>query len=256
MKKQPPYHKAYVLWLIREGTAKSWNDLCGHFGIDPRERVTQHAMLIESLEGLQKARLIEAPEGYLSSLHSPTADGNTPICVSPLVAHIQNALKLSITELAQSDLAQRVLVTPLLSQTFSSRYKSDILVLMPFAEDMKPVYEDHMKAVASRLEMSISRADDFFTSERIMDEIWTAMLNATLLVADCTGRNPNVFYEIGLAHAIGKATVLITQNADDVPFDLRHRRYIKYVYTPRGMREFEGTLEKTIQTITAGDTEV
>lgn len=254
MKKQHPYHKAYVLWLIREGTARTWSDLCRHFGIDSEERVTQHAMLIESLEGLQKAHLIGAPDGYINSLHSPTVDGRMPISVTPLVAHIQNALKLSITELAASDLAQRVLVTPLLSQTFSSRYKSDILVLMPFSLEIKPVYEDHMKAVAAKLGMSITRADDFFTSERIMDEIWTAMLNATILIADCTGRNPNVFYEIGLAHAIGKPTILITQHADDVPFDLRHRRYIEYAYTPRGMKEFEVTLERAVKTITTEDT--
>jgi hypothetical protein len=255
MKKQPPYHKAYVLWLIREGTATTWNDLCRHFNIAPAERITQHAMLIDSLEGLQKAHLIDAPDGYIDSLHSPAVDGSIRISVSTLVAHIQNALKLSFTELAESDLAQRVLVTPLLSQTFSSRYKSDILVLMPFASEIKPVYEDHMKAVAAKLGMSISRADDFFTSERIMDEIWTAMLNATILIADCTHRNPNVFYEIGLAHAIGKPTILMTQDADDVPFDLRHRRYIEYAYTPRGMKEFEVALEQTIRTITTEDTE-
>ena len=168
--------------------------------------------------------------------------------VTPLLAQIQNALKLSITDLAKSDPAQRLLVTPILSQTFSSRYKSDILVLMPFAEGMKPVYEDHMKAVAAKLGMSIARADDFFTSERIMDEVWTALINTKILVADCTGRNPNVFYEIGLAHAIGKPTVLITQNGNDVPFDLRHRRYIEYAYTPRGMKAFEETLERTIKT--------
>lgn len=255
MKKQPPYHKAYVLWLIREGTARTWNDLCRHFGIAPEARLTQHSMLIDSLAGLQKAHLIDAPDGYIDSLYSSTADGSALISATPLIAHIQNALKLSLTELARSDLEQRILVTPLLSKTFSSRYKSDILVLMPFAPELKPVYEDHMKAVAVRLGMSITRADDFFTSEKIMDEIWTAMLNAKILIADCTGRNPNVFYEIGLAHAVGKPTILITQHADDVPFDLRHRRYIEYAYTPRGMKDFEVTLEKTIKTITVEATD-
>ncbi len=107
MKKQSPYHKAYVLWLIREGTATSWNDLCRHFNIAPEERLTQHAMLIDALEGLQKANLIDAPDGYIVSLQSPTVDGSVPISVSTLVARIQNALKLSVTELAETDPAQR-----------------------------------------------------------------------------------------------------------------------------------------------------
>jgi len=260
MKKQPPFHKAYVLWLIREGKAGTWNDLCRHFGIDPAKGATQHTMLIDSLEGLKRAQLIDAPDGYINSLleslySSRAIDGTVPISAAPLVAHVQNALKLSLAELAESDLAQRVLVTPLLSKTFSSRYKSDILVLMPFTSEIKPVYEDHMKTVAVKLDMSISRVDDFFTSERIMDEIWTAMLNATILVADCTGRNPNVFYEIGIAHVIGKPTILITQHADDIPFDLRHRRYIEYAYTPRGMKAFEDTLERAIRAITTEDTD-
>jgi nucleoside 2-deoxyribosyltransferase len=148
-----------------------------------------------------------------------------------------------------SDPAQRLLVTPILSQTFSSRYKSDILVLMPFKDELKPVFEDHMKAVAQNRGMTIARADDFFTSERIMDEIWTAMVHAKIILADCTGRNPNVFYEIGLAHAIGKPTILVTQNDDDIPFDLRHRRYIKYNYTPREMKAFEESLTLTLRSI-------
>jgi hypothetical protein len=117
---------------------------------------------------------------------------------------------------------------------------------MPFDEALRPVYEDHLKAVAERLELSIKRADDFFTSQEIISEIWTALLRAAVVIADCTGRNPNVFYELGLAHAIGKPTILITQNNDDVPFDLRHRRFIRYELTPRGMRTFEKDLEQAL----------
>jgi nucleoside 2-deoxyribosyltransferase len=67
-------------------------------------------------------------------------------------------------------------------------------------------------------------------------------LSASLTVADCTGRNPNVFYEIGLAHALGKPVILITQNSEDIPFDVTHIRYIQYEFTPRGMERFEQKL--------------
>jgi nucleoside 2-deoxyribosyltransferase len=249
MTTREPYHKAYVLWLVREGIATTWNELCSHFHIEARVRATGQAMLLDTLQSLQKAQLLQTEEGYLETFSTVEVSGDVPLSVTELLAHIQNALKLSLKDLARSDPAQRLLVTPVLSQTFSSRYQSDILVLMPFADQMRPVYEDHMMTVARKLGMSIARADDFFTSERIMDEIWTAMVNAKTILADCTGRNPNVFYEIGLAHALGKPTILITQNDDDVPFDLRHRRYIKYSYTPRGMKEFEESLESTINTI-------
>ena len=84
----------------------------------------------------------------------------------------------------------------------------------------------HMKSVAQKLNKAIARADDFFTTEQVVDEVWTASLKTKLVIADCTGRSPNVFYELGLEHAIGKPTIVITQNHDDVPFDIRAWRYI------------------------------
>ena len=80
-----------------------------------------------------------------------------------------------------------------------------------------------------------------------MADIWSAIKAAKIIIADCTGRNPNVFYEIGLAHAIGKKVVLITQSMDDIPFDLRQLRTIVYEYSPRGMKSFEDTLKRTIE---------
>lgn len=55
-----------------------------------------------------------------------------------------------------------------------------------------------------------------------------------------------MFYELGMAHAIGKDVIVITQSADDVPFDIRHLRYLQYEYTPRGVAEFERRLRATI----------
>ena len=69
------------------------------------------------------------------------------------------------------------------------------------------------------------------------------------MIADCTGRDPNVFYEIGVAHTVGKPVVLITQSADDVPFDLRAIRFIEYQYTPPGMRVFEERLKITLKEV-------
>jgi hypothetical protein len=133
--------------------------------------------------------------------------------------------------------------------TPNPKYSFDVFVLMPFASELKPIYDNHIRKTVKALNLSIVRADDFFSQESIMDEIWSAIACATILIADCTNKNPNVFYEIGLAHAIGKPVILITQNPDDVPFDLRHRRYIQYAYTPPGMEKFEKDLSATIAEI-------
>jgi len=121
-----------------------------------------------------------------------------------------------------------------------------VFVLMPFAPNLRPVFEDSIKKVVSEAKLTVGRADDFFRAGAIVNDIWSAISAARVIVADCTGRNPNVFYEIGLAHAIGKETVLITQSLKDIPFDLRHLRVIEYEFTPRGMATFETDLSKAI----------
>jgi hypothetical protein len=250
MRKPAPYHNAYILWLIRQGAATTWSGLCAHFDMNPRERLTQHNMLLAALRELADAHLIKA-DGEIDELYERTKEINISFSVTPLSQHVLHALRLSLSDLAKSDPNQRLIVTPVPQRTFTTKYESDILVFMPFSAELEPVYQDHLKSVAQRVGRSIARADDFFTNDQIINEIWTALVSAKLIIADCTQRNPNVFYEIGLAHAVGKPTILITQNSDDIPFDLRHRRYLKYELTPRGMKSFEESLEKTINTILA-----
>ncbi len=139
--------------------------------------------------------------------------------------------------------------SPFYTSVFGSpnkKYTYDLFVLMPFVPELRPIYDDHIKKVAGDLNLSIARADDFFSQNSIMEEIWSAIAQASILIAECTNKNPNVFYEIGLAHAIGRPVILITQNPNDVPFDLQYRRYIQYSYTPPGMGIFERDLSSTI----------
>ena len=128
-----------------------------------------------------------------------------------------------------------------------------IFVLMPFAEEMRDIYDRNISRAVSDVNLQVGRADDIFGPGSIMKDIWSAIHGARVVIADCTGRNPNVFYEIGLAHAIGRNTILISQSLDDVPFDLRHLRVIVYKYTPPGMEVFEKALMKTIREILQGE---
>lgn len=122
----------------------------------------------------------------------------------------------------------------------------DLFVVMPFAREMQPVFE-RIQALAQGLGLSVKRGDDFFTPRPVMEDVWAALHVARMIVADCTGRNPNVFYEIGLAHAIGRHTILISRAIDDVPFDLRHLRVILYEPTSPGLDNLAANLEKAIR---------
>lgn len=125
----------------------------------------------------------------------------------------------------------------------------EIFVLMPFSDSLTPVFEDHILKAGKKFGLKTSRADNFFSTKSIMEDIWSAINAAKIIIADCTGRNPNVFYEVGIAHTLGKPTILISQSMDDIPFDLRHLRVIIYEYTPRGMESFDLSLQGTIEDI-------
>jgi len=73
-----------------------------------------------------------------------------------------------------------------------------------------------------------------------------------VVICDCTGRNPNVFYEVGIAHTLGREVVLITQNAADIPFDLRHLRYVPYLNNTEGRQALAAALEMRLTSLIAG----
>src|SRR5215471_6685159 len=97
---------------------------------------------------------------------------------------------------------------------------------MPFSSELRPVYDDHIKNVMQEVNLECNRADDIFSNGVIIEEVWKNINEARIIIADLTGKNPNVFYEVGIAHTLGKEVILITQSIDDIPFDLRHLRCI------------------------------
>lgn len=128
----------------------------------------------------------------------------------------------------------------------------DIFVVMPFDPRLRPIYERHIRQVASRLDLEVKRGDDIGGVGRpIIEDIRSAILGARVVIADCTARNQNVCYEIGLAHAAGRPTILIAQSLDDVPYDLQQFRVIIYENTPDGMDQFEENLADMIASIIA-----
>lgn len=102
-------------------------------------------------------------------------------------------------------------------------------VMMPFANPVGGYYELIYEPAIKKTGLTPVRADtDIFGTGKIIDQIWAGLKHAKVLVAELTGRNPNVLYELGLAHALHKPVVLISSNEEDVPFDIRHVRVIYY----------------------------
>jgi nucleoside 2-deoxyribosyltransferase len=106
--------------------------------------------------------------------------------------------------------------------------KEACFVMSPFGSYFDDYHQEIFRPAIIEAGLMPTRADDLFRSSNIVEDIWSMIQESNVLLADLTGRNPNVFYELGLAHAARKPVVLITEVTADVPFDLRYLRYLSY----------------------------
>ena len=132
----------------------------------------------------------------------------------------------------------------------SNEDKKNCFVLMPFnpKEIFDPIYQ-RIKKIINDFDIECIRADEIFGTRAVIEDIQEMINNSDFLLSDLTGRNPNVFYELGLSHAIFKPVILISQKSEDVPFDVKHIRYIRYDFSNEGLGKLENDLKNTIQVV-------
>jgi hypothetical protein len=122
-------------------------------------------------------------------------------------------------------------------------------VLMPFAANFDRLYKDHIKVAAQIAGFRCVRADDIFSPSKIIEDIWTHIYKSRAIIADVTGRNPNVFYEVGIAHTVGKPVILIAQAESDVPFDIAGIRYFVYTDDEKGWQKLQSDIIRALKSI-------
>lgn len=104
----------------------------------------------------------------------------------------------------------------------------ECFIMMPFGlEDSDEVHRV-LRRVCLEAGVRPVRGDDLFTPTDILDDIWRGITGARFIIADITGRNPNVLYELGMAHTLAKPVLILSRHADDIPIDLSTRRVILY----------------------------
>jgi len=113
--------------------------------------------------------------------------------------------------------------------------ESDLVaVMMPFQKEFEGVHNSIKKACASASYRCL-RADDIWEESTIIQDIFNLIFRANVVVVDFTGKNPNVMYETGIAHTLGKHVIPISQSLSDVPFDMTHHRVLKYLPNSEGL---------------------
>jgi hypothetical protein len=117
-----------------------------------------------------------------------------------------------------------------------------VSAMMPFHPSFDAVYAA-LKRTAEAVDLRCRRADDIWENPAVIQDVVSLIDRSNVVICDCTGRNPNVFYEIGIAHTVGREVILITQSEGDIPFDLRHLRYVKYLNNGEGLTALSERLQ-------------
>ena len=99
---------------------------------------------------------------------------------------------------------------------------------MPFEEQFDEIYELFISEVLDEMGFDFRRADDIQSQQNILKDIVEGISISDLIIADLTNPNPNVYYELGLAHAFNKPVISLTQDISLLPFDLKSYRVIEY----------------------------
>lgn len=134
----------------------------------------------------------------------------------------------------------------LLKKGKSQEDKKFTFVLMPFAKEYDEIYQ-WIEEVATAQKVKCLRADKEIFIGGIMDKVKENILKAGILIAELSEKNPNVYYELGLAHANNKRVIMLTQTMENIPFDLKHFRMV--IYKPDDGLTFKSQLSQEIDHI-------
>ena len=121
-----------------------------------------------------------------------------------------------------------------------------IAVMMPFGKEFDQVYEA-IKLACETKGYQTRRVDEIYGPNPITSDIFSTIVQSTLVISDLSGRNPNVLYETGLAHALKRDVIMIVQYEDDIPFNVRHLRYLSYLPNEEGLGKLSKDLSASIQ---------
>jgi hypothetical protein len=125
-----------------------------------------------------------------------------------------------------------------------------VFVIMPFSQEFEDIYSLGIKETAQNLGVEAFRLDEEIFNEGMLERIYNNIEKSDFIIADLSNKNPNVFYELGYAHANKKICILLTQNADNIPFDLQHKRHIVYNGSLKKLKqELEKNIKWAVETI-------
>ena len=193
--------------------------------------------------GFDDPFIISIPAGLIEM----TKEERSPILAAIANSHVESEIQRVNMEM------NTIQINPIFGP---AKYNIDgrlAFVLMPFTDELTEIYKTLVKPTIEQPKFNLvcKRADDVKSNKSIIQDIWKSICEARLIIADLTNLNPNVMYELGIAHTLGKETILIYQKNKDIrfPFDLSHIRRIEYENTVPGSKDLEKELSETVENV-------
>jgi hypothetical protein len=210
------------------------------FRPDGRWELVEHAGLLSNLQSGHPYRLVVEVEGQKIRMTVDEVDVLETVLHRPVEG---TGLCLYAYDTAQVVFDDVTLL----------RNPPKAFVVMPFSEPYDTLYRDVIKPVAESPELAfdIVRVDEVVGPGMILDDIRRQIEGAHIIVAEISSHNPNVFYELGYAHALRKPAVLLIRKdrMQDMPFDIRGYRAIPYDDTIGGKKAVEETLRRHLEAL-------
>ncbi|MBB5731004.1 hypothetical protein FHS99_003518 [Sphingomonas prati] len=125
-----------------------------------------------------------------------------------------------------------------------------VSVMMPFDAGFNSTYSAIRRA-AEAAGYRCQRADEIWERAEVIADVVSLIDRSSVVICDCTGRNANVFYEMGIAHTLGREVIPITQSEADIPFDIRHIRHVRYLPNREGRRGLSDELQQRLEFLRA-----
>lgn len=149
---------------------------------------------------------------------------------------------------APTESTKSIVFTPSIFQIPSTEVENDLVsIMMPFA-GFDDVHQGIVRA-CKQAGYRCQRADDIWEHSTILQDIFSLIYRSKIVIADFSGRNPNVMYEVGIAHTLGKIVIPISQTLEHIPSDLQGHRIQTYLKNGEGIDKLETALAAKLKSI-------
>lgn len=187
--------------------------------------------------------IVQFPSGIIDL----PSEERKPIINSVVLSHLDSEINRFIKE------KNMVQLNPIFGSPAYSIQNKSIFVLMPYNDELDGIYNNIIKPTieGEKLGFTCKRADEIKSNKAIIEDIFKGICEARIVIADLTNLNPNVMYELGIAHTVGKDTILLFQKNDEVkfPLDITHIKRIEYKNDAIGGKKLENDIIATIKVI-------